>query len=94
MDDFIIKENCDMCGKSLRGGRIMSMYNTQCICIECKKKEMKRANYEDAAKTECEEVKKAITTTRVSKKKNKTENNHKEKLSNEGFFSCSNISRR
>ena len=58
MDKFFIKENCDRCGKSLNNGRIMSMYNTQCICLECKKKEMHRADYKEAADAELEEVKK------------------------------------
>lgn len=58
MDKFFIKENCDRCGKSLNNGRIMSMYNTQCICLECKKKEMHRKNYKEAADAELEEVKK------------------------------------
>ncbi len=58
MDKFSIQENCDRCGKSLNDGRIMSMYNTQCICLECKKKEMHRADYKEAADAELEEVKK------------------------------------
>ncbi|MGI6124689.1 MAG: gamma-glutamylcyclotransferase [Acetivibrionales bacterium] len=58
MDKFFIQENCDRCGKSLNDGRIMSMYNTQCICLECKKKEMHRADYKEAADAELEEVKK------------------------------------
>ena len=58
MDKFFIQENCDRCAKSLNNGRIMSMYNTQCICLECKKKEMHRADYKEAADAELEEVKK------------------------------------
>lgn len=57
MDRFFTQENCDRCGKSLRAGRIMSMYNTQCICMECKKKEMQRQDYKDAVNKEQEEVK-------------------------------------
>ena len=58
MDKFFTQENCDRCGKSLKGGRIMSMYNTKCICLECKKKEMQRDDYKNAADAEHEEVKK------------------------------------
>lgn len=36
----------------------MSIYNTQCICIECKKKEMQRKDYKDAVNAEHEEIKK------------------------------------
>lgn len=58
MDKFFIKENCDRCGEKLKGGRIMSMFNTQCICMECKMKEIQRADYEGAADAEYEEIKK------------------------------------
>ncbi len=58
MDRFFIQENCDRCGKNLKSGRIMSMYNTQCICTECKRKEKLRADYKDAADAENEEIKK------------------------------------
>lgn len=36
----------------------MSMYNTKCICLECKKKEIQRDDYKDAMDAELEEVKK------------------------------------
>lgn len=36
MDKFFIQESCDRCGGSLTGGRIMSMFNTDCICLDCK----------------------------------------------------------
>jgi len=58
MDKFFTQENCDRCGKSLKGGRTMSMFNTQCICMDCKKDEMERADYEDAVNKEREEIKK------------------------------------
>jgi len=58
MDKFFTQEECDRCGKSLESGRIMSIYNTQCICIECKKKEMQRKDYKDAVNAEHEEIKK------------------------------------
>jgi hypothetical protein len=58
MDKFFTQENCDRCGESLKDGRIMSMYNTQCICMECKKKEILRGDYKDASDAEEEEFKK------------------------------------
>jgi hypothetical protein len=58
MDKFFTQENCDRCGKSIKEGRTMSMFNTQCICMECKKKETQRADYRDAVNAELEEIKK------------------------------------
>ena len=48
IDDFFSKTNCDRCGGSLKGGRIMSMYNDDCLCMECKSKECNRSDYKDA----------------------------------------------
>lgn len=61
MDKFFTQKHCDRCGGSLDKGRIMSMYNTDCICMECKDKERKRNDYEKAQKAEHEEVKKGNT---------------------------------
>lgn len=38
MDNFFTQKNCDRCGKSLKDGRIQSMFNSECICMDCKKK--------------------------------------------------------
>lgn len=43
-DDFFTREGCDRCGKKLTA-RIMSMFNTDCICPECKEKETKLPEY-------------------------------------------------
>lgn len=59
MDDFFKKTHCDRCGKSLNGGlRIMSMFNTDCICVECKKKERENPRYEQACQADMQEIKK------------------------------------
>lgn len=58
MDRFFTQEHCDRCGGSLKGGRIMSMFNTDCICIKCKEEEKKRSDYKEAKKAEQDEVKK------------------------------------
>lgn len=58
MDKFFTQTHCDRCGGSLKGGRIMSMYNTDCLCLSCKNKELKRADYREAVKAEHEEIKK------------------------------------
>ena len=39
MDKFFSQKCCDRCGKSLKYGRIMSMLNEDCICMECSKDE-------------------------------------------------------
>lgn len=56
-DRFMEVEDCERCGKSLAAGRIMSMGNTQIICIECKQKETERADYAEAVKAEHDAVK-------------------------------------
>ena len=51
MDDFFRKTRCDRCGASLAKGRIMSMFDTSCICIDCKRKEEKLPEYNAAVKS-------------------------------------------
>lgn len=58
MDRFFTQKNCDRCGGSLENGRIMSMFNEDCICLDCKDKETKDKNYEKAREVELEEVRK------------------------------------
>ena len=58
MDKFFTQKYCDRCGKDLKNGRIMSMFNEDCICMECKEKETKDKDYEKARDNEIEEVKK------------------------------------
>ena len=58
MDRFFTQKSCDRCGGSLSGGRIMSMYSTECLCLDCKEKEKDRADYQAAVQAELDEVKK------------------------------------
>lgn len=58
MDRFFIQKNCDRCGGSLDNGRIMSVYSTECICIECQIKERLNEDYDLAVKADHEEIKK------------------------------------
>jgi hypothetical protein len=58
MDKFFTQKTCDRCGGSLKDGRIMSMYNKDCICMDCKDKERKRIDYKEAVKADIEEIKK------------------------------------
>ena len=48
---------CERCSKETNTS-ICSMYNTEMICMECKKAERKRSDYKLACDTELEEVKK------------------------------------
>ena len=57
-DRFFTQKFCDRCGNSLAEGRIMSMFNTQCICLACKDKEMERADYDQAVQADHEEIRK------------------------------------
>ena len=45
MDKFFSQKCCDRCGKSLKDGRIMSMLNEDCICMECSKEENTNPKY-------------------------------------------------
>ena len=58
MDKFFTQKTCDRCGGSLDGGRIMSMFNTDCICNMCCEKEKHDNDYDKASKAEHEQIKK------------------------------------
>lgn len=58
MDRFFSQKHCDRCGGSLEGGRIMSMFNEQCICISCKEQETKAPEYNKAVEADHEEIRK------------------------------------
>lgn len=58
MDKFFTKQTCDRCGGSLKGGRIMSMYNEECLCLDCKEKETKQSDYNEAVEADHEEIRK------------------------------------
>lgn len=52
MDKFFSQKHCDRCGKELTDGRTMSMFNTDCICMECKRKEQSESEYKAACDAE------------------------------------------
>lgn len=58
MDKFFSQKYCDRCKKDLKGGRIMSMFNEDCICLECKEMETLDRDYEKAVKADRDEIKK------------------------------------
>lgn len=49
--------NCQRCGNETIA-TIMSMFNTQMICMGCKDEEKKNPRYDEAVRREAEEVKK------------------------------------
>ncbi|TLS48846.1 gamma-glutamylcyclotransferase [Paenibacillus antri] len=53
--DFFQKANCDRCGKKLTV-RTMSMFNSDTICLDCKKKEEAHPDYVRARQAEREAV--------------------------------------
>lgn len=56
-DHFFSAQTCDRCGGSLAGGKIMSMLNTETICLECKQRETERSNYAVAVEAERQALK-------------------------------------
>lgn len=58
MDKFYFQKCCDRCGKELKSGRTMSMFNTDCICLECSYVEKKDKDYKKAVEADIEEIKK------------------------------------
>lgn len=56
-DKFFTQKYCDRCGGDLTGGRIMSMFNEECICMKCKAEEKKRLDYKQAVDADHEEIK-------------------------------------
>lgn len=53
-DTFFTQKHCDRCGGSLDGGRIMSMYNEDCLCMKCKDAEIKREDYRETCRKDME----------------------------------------
>ena len=56
MDRFFTQTHCDRCGAPLTGGRTMSMFNTDCICMKCAKEERARSDYGKARDAEMDAV--------------------------------------
>ena len=58
MDKFFSQKHCDRCKGSLKGGRIMSMFSEDVLCMTCKDKETKDPEYKKAVEADHEEIKK------------------------------------
>lgn len=50
------KDICDRCGGDTNGHTIMSMFNTDIICMRCKDKEKEREDYKKAVDKDNEEI--------------------------------------
>ena len=48
---------CERCGKITIGLIMMSIFNTEMICLDCNKKEIVHPDYRRAKETELKEVK-------------------------------------
>ena len=57
-DTFFEKQNCDRCRKPLNGIRKMSMYKTDCLCLDCIEAERKRPDYKTAVEADHAEIRK------------------------------------
>ena len=51
-DKFLTATKCDRCGGSLEHGRIMSRFDTSCLCLECEREERQHPDYQKAADAE------------------------------------------
>ena len=51
-DRVFTQKTCDRCGGPLTGGRTMSMFNTDCICMKCAQEERARDDYSVARDAE------------------------------------------
>lgn len=52
----MLPKRCERCGKD-SGCYIMSMFNTQMICLDCKAKEEQREDYQKAVEEEAKSIK-------------------------------------
>jgi len=58
MNKFFIQKTCDRCGSSVDRGRIMSMFNTDCICMIYCEKEKHDKDYDKSLKADQEQIRK------------------------------------
>lgn len=59
-DRFFTQRNCDRCHGPLDGGRTMSRFNTDCLCIKCAREEKSHHDYQKAADTELDAVRRGV----------------------------------
>ena len=54
---FFTQTHCDRCGGTLADGRIMSKFDTSCICMTCSEEEKNHKDYQKACDAEIEQIK-------------------------------------
>lgn len=57
-DRFFTQKLCDRCHKDLSSGRTMSMFNKECICLECAEQERQDPEYKKAIEADQAEIRK------------------------------------
>ena len=57
MDKFFSQRHCDRCGGDLKSGRTMSVFNQDCICMDCKEKEKQDKDYDKAVQVDIDAIK-------------------------------------
>ncbi len=55
-EKFFSQQKCDRCGGSLKSGRIMSAFSTECICRSRSEAERKHPDFRKAVATEYEAI--------------------------------------
>lgn len=55
-DTFFSQHSCDRCGGNLDGGRTMSAFSTECICMTCSDKEKQDPEYDKAVSADHEQI--------------------------------------
>lgn len=58
MDKYFPQPYCDRCGKSLKNGRMMSMFNEANLCLDCIEVERKRSDYHQTIEADHAEIRK------------------------------------
>lgn len=58
MDKFYTISKCERCGGSLEGGRTLSIFNSDIICMKCMDEERKRPNHKAALEAAISGIKK------------------------------------
>lgn len=72
-DKFFTQKFCDRCYGSLSGGRIMSMFNEDCICMDCSERERQDPKYKAAVDADIAEIRKGNYNFKGIGYKNKTD---------------------
>ena len=56
MDKYFTQKHCDKCGGNLNGGRTLSAFNLDVLCMGCKEKEKQDPDYQKAVEADHEQI--------------------------------------